>query len=298
MIAQANWEVITPSSVDESAPQLTSSRPHLNSTQSQTGPAMAGTTAAYGAEETALSAAELRSAQARARRAGMANPQTPWSPSESGANNYAQDMQAYRQHVASLEQARTVAAASYAPLIAIAEAPPPAQETPVASADAVATPIETAGNTAAAAQRTDIPPANTPVANAEANADIDRLLRNQEGPQDRPRETVATMSPMLVDTRQPASSDLRVESTGSEPPTGTAAGAGMQQPDAATQVGGTADAAAIASVAGSSGSVGQGSASEGGTVSAVELPPAPQATSTAPEAAPASAQASASTSGQ
>lgn len=299
MIAQANWEVVTPSSVDESAPQLTLSRSHLGTpsatASTRTGSAAVETTAAYTAQETTLSAADLRSRQARARTASLPNPQTPWSPNESGSNHYSQDMQAYRQHVASLEQARTVAAASYAPLIVIAEAPPPAPETPVASADAAATPSETvAANTAAPAPRTDIPPANTPVANAEASAEIDRLLRNPDAPQDRPREAVATMSPMLVDTRQPSSSDLRVETTGNEGPTGTT-GSAMQQPEASTQIGGTTDAAAVASVAGPSSPIPE---AQGATVSAMELPPAPQAAASAPEAAPASAQASSGTPAQ
>jgi hypothetical protein len=302
MIAQANWEVITPSSVDESAPQLTVSRSHLGTTptpattltQVQTGPAPAGTGAAYRAEESALSAADLRSRQARARRASLPNPQTPWSPNESGSNHYSQDMHAYRQHVASLEQARTVAAASYAPLIVIAEAPPPAPETPVASADAAAT---HAANTAAPAPRTDIPPANTPVANAEASAEADRLLRNPDAPQDRPRETVATMSPMLVDTRQPGTSDLRIETTNNDaptPPAGTASGASVQQPDAPNQVGGTTDTATVASVAGPSSSTAATSSAQAPTVSTIEMPAAPQAMSS-PETARASAQASSGT---
>jgi hypothetical protein len=305
MIAQANWEVMTPSSVDESAPQLTVSGSHLGttpataSTQAQTASRSAGTTAAYTADETTLSAADLRARQARARTASLPNPQTPWSPNESGTNDFSQDTQEYRQHVASLEQARTVAAASYAPLIAIAEAPPPAPETPVASAaDASAPGAETVARNDAQPQRTDTPVANTPVANAEGSAEIDRLLKNPDTPQDRPPETVATMSPMLVDTRQPAASDLRVESTGNEGPAGTGSGSAMQQPDTSTQVGGTSEPSTVATVAGPSNPMSETSAGQAPTVSPVEMPTAPQATSTAPETAAPSGQASSGTTPQ
>ena len=304
MIAQANWEVVTPSSVDESAPQLTNSRSHLGTapamaaSHAQTASAAPATSAAYTAPETTLSAADLRARQARARTASLPNPQTPWSPNESGANHYSQDMQSYRQQVASLEQARTVAANSYAPLIAIAEAPPPAPETPVARATDPSAPApDTVARTDAPAPRTDTPVANTPVANAEANADIDRLLKNTDTPQDRPRETVATMSPMLVDTRQPAASDLRVEGAGTEGPAGTGAGSAMQQPDASTQVGGTSDAAAVASVAGPSGPVIESSAAQTPAAPAGDMAAVSQATS-APEAAAASAPAASGTTAQ
>jgi hypothetical protein len=311
MLAQAkgHWEVITPSSVDESAPQLSVSGSHLGTTpastamQVQTAPAPVETTAAYTAQETTWSASELRNRQARARRAGMPNPQTPWSPNESGSNHYAEDMQAHRQHVASLEQARIAAAASYAPLIAMAEAPP-APETPVASADASAMRPETpAAGTEGPAPRTQTPVANTPVANAEASAEIDRLLRNPDAPQDRNREAVVVVNPALVDTRQSAVSELRVETTGNESTGADASGASApaSSPETSSQIGGTADPAAVASVAGSSTTtspMGESSASQGATVSAVELPPAPQASSTAAEASPASGQASSGTPAQ
>lgn len=71
-------EAITPHSVSESAPWMT-------------------------AEET-------RARHTKANYASMPNPQSPWSPNESGPANYAEDMRERVQHVASVEQARVAVA--------------------------------------------------------------------------------------------------------------------------------------------------------------------------------------------
>jgi hypothetical protein len=114
--SMGHWEVATPSSVDESAPSLAAERSHLG--MGHAGAAhMASATfeviTPSSSDESApwLTAEEQRSHHAPAIVAGvgMPNPQTPWSPNESGPADYAGDMQAYSEHLASVEQAHFAA---------------------------------------------------------------------------------------------------------------------------------------------------------------------------------------------
>jgi len=204
--AAGHWEVMTPSSVSESAPQLLSSS-HLppapvsanivaTATDVETAPSTGATTSAA-VEHSAQPARSEGRRQIAAQRkhtartgGGMPNPQTPWSPNESGEPNYAQEMQAYRQQVASVEQARIATAESYAPQPAVAQLEP--------------TPVD-----------------------KEAAAEVDRLLANPSTPpSDREPAAVARVSPALVDSRVPGTSELRVESTTPEQPAPDAAAVG------------------------------------------------------------------------
>jgi hypothetical protein len=193
LAATAHWEVITPSSVSESAPQLLSAS-HLPPAPPSASTAMAAeanTPVAY-TETATTSSAEIsgrgsrtnerrqRSATPRshiARAGGMANPQTPYSPNESGEQRYTQEMQEYKQQLASVEQARIATAESYAPPPAVAQVEP------------------------------------ARVQNDAAAAEVDRLLATPATPTpDRDQQTVATVTPALVDSRASATNDLRVES--------------------------------------------------------------------------------------
>jgi hypothetical protein len=189
--AAGNWEVMTPSSVSESAPQLLAG-PHLPPAPADaaTTVADASTPLAYTEAATAPAVEDsgraVRSAAQRQRiatrshvaRGGMPNPQTPYSPNESGEQRYTQEMQAYQQHLASVEQARIATAESYAPAPAVAQ-------------------LETA-----------------PV-DKDAAAEVDRLLATLAiPPADREREAVATVTPALVDSRASTSNELRMDTAG------------------------------------------------------------------------------------
>ena len=111
-----HWEVAAPSSVDESAPWHATERSHLGTAHAgatHTASATFEVITPSSSNESApwLTAEEQRSHHAPAIVAGvgMANPQTPWSPNESGPADYAGDMQAYSEHVASVEQAHMAA---------------------------------------------------------------------------------------------------------------------------------------------------------------------------------------------
>ena len=213
-----HWEVITPSSVDESAPHLAFSRSHLG-TPRAAGSIQASVSAPQYTEAAAVGATSEASMtsvtgdkrqRTAARRMSLPNPQTPWSPNESGPNHYSEDMRSYARHVAAVEQARVAAAASYVETpVASAETSPAVAASAVGSTTtATESAVAGVGGTAAAASAT------TPVASTETSAEIDRLLRDPSAPADREREPVASVNPALVDTRQPGTTDLRPESSG------------------------------------------------------------------------------------
>jgi hypothetical protein len=264
--AAGHWEVMTPSSVSESAPQLLAG-PHLPAAPADASIAVADTEAntpvAYQGAVTARSAEDnihaMRAANQRqrsatrshiARAGGMPNPQTPYSPNESGEQRYTDEMQAYKQHLASVEQARIATAESYAPAPAVAQLEP--------------APVD-----------------------KEAAAEVDRLLATVAiPPADREREAVATVAPALVDSRASTSNELRVDTattgeSGASEITATA-------PVETTATTGAAEAAALTpnTVPGMpSGPIGTIAPAETSTVAAA--PSAPAAETTPIEAAPA-----------
>jgi hypothetical protein len=209
--AAGHWEVMTPSSVSESAPQLLAG-PHLPPADAVTtvANADASTPVAYTEAVTAPAVEDsgrtVRAVSQRQRSAtrshvahggGMANPQTPYSPNESGEQRYTEEMQAYQQHLASVEQARIATAESYAPAPAVAQ-------------------LETA-----------------PV-DKDTAGEVDRLLAAPTNPPaDRERESVATVTPALVDSRTSPGNELRVEgATTGEPAHGVGAATGEAARDA------------------------------------------------------------------
>jgi hypothetical protein len=120
-----HWEIATPSSVDESAPWLAAERSHFgtgNAGATHMASATFEVITPSASDESApwLTAEEQRSHHAPAIVAGtgMPNPQTPWSPNESGPADYAGDMQAYSEHLASVEQAHFAALESRTELLA------------------------------------------------------------------------------------------------------------------------------------------------------------------------------------
>jgi hypothetical protein len=271
-----HWEVITPSSPNEAAPQLAFSRSHLGSAptlaaaQTETATAVAEVVTPLSVDESpAWPTAETRRKERAALRTkvvSLPNPQTPWSPNESGPDRYAEDMRAYRQHVASVEQARIATAAANA----------------ASEAAAVA-----------AAQPAPVDPATT--------AELDRLLANPSStPRD--REAVATVSPALVDSRQSAATELRPETAPSDRPAPEAAASSMPADAARTAeaapapapIGANTVAAASSSVSGSTAAVSVAPAPlVAAPIAAIDTP-APAGTMAAPEAAaqpPASAPA-------
>jgi hypothetical protein len=225
-----HWEVITPSSPNEAAPHLTLSRSHLGTPPARvvvTATAEADAPAAYAEVSTPPSAdararsntvdsRHQRSTRARSAAASMPNPQTPWSPNESGPNNYAADMQKQTQHLASVAEAHRIAAASYepAPIVATVETP----------------------------------------TSPEAAAAVDRALAaTPDAPKEGDRESVAAINPALVDSRQGVAPELRVENVPSEPPAPGSAPVAAQGTVPNEPVGTTAAAAAVSSaVAGGS----------------------------------------------
>ena len=231
-----HWEVVTPSSPNESAPHLFFTRSHLGSApaavavQMESPAALAEVITPLSAQEsmygrTADDRRQPRAA-ARTRTASLPNPRTPWSPNESGTNHYAQEMQAYREHVASVEQTRIAVAAADADAAAA-----------VAAADAAA--AAAAANAAAAVAT--VEPATVDGATA---AQIDRLLASSPGtpaPTERDRESVAAVNPALVDSRQSATTELRVDTPPADRPIPDAAASGLPQEAERT---GTAQSAA------------------------------------------------------
>lgn len=279
-----HWEVATPSSPNESAPHLFFTRSHLGSApaavavQMESPAPLAEATTPLSAQESMYgrTAADRRQprAAARTRAASLPNPQTPWSPNESGTNHYAQEMQAYRQHVASVEQTRIAVAAADADAAAA-----------VAAADAAA-----AANAAAAVAT--VEPATVDGATA---AQIDRLLASSPGtpaPTERDRESVAAVNPALVDSRQSATTELRVDTPPADRPIPDAAASGLPQEAERT---GTAQSAAAPYQTGASTVAAASSAIMGGnpevSVGAAPMPAtpaaAPAATTEAPTASPA-----------
>jgi hypothetical protein len=127
----------------------------------------------------------------------MANPQTPYSPNESGEERYTAQIEAYQEHLASVEQARIATAESYAPAPAVAQLEP--------------APVD-----------------------KEAAAEVDRLLATPTTPPaDRDRESVATVTPALVDSRTSPVNELQVEgATTGEPARDASAVTGEAAPDA------------------------------------------------------------------
>jgi hypothetical protein len=264
-----HWEVITPSSPNEAAPQLAFSRSHLGSapamaaSQTETQTVVAEVVTPLSVDESpAWPTAETRRRERVALRTeavSLANPQTPWSPNESGPARYGEDMQAYRQHVASVDQARIATAAADA----------------AAAAAAVA---------AAQPQPQPVDPATT--------AQLDRLLVNPSNtPTERDREAVAT-APALVDSRQSAATELRPEPIPSDRPAPEATPSAMpadsqRMPEAANtpaQVGANTVAAASSSVSGSTAEVSIAPApSPQAPIVALDTP-APSATTAALEA--------------
>ena len=242
-VAQAetgHWEVVTPSSPNEAAPHLAFSRSHLGNTpgvaatQPDAPVAVAEVVTPLSVDESApwlTTQDKLRQHRAatRTRLASLPNPQTPWSPNESGANRYTEDMQAYRQHVASVEQTRnaTIAANQAAEAAAVAAAKAAAEAAAVASAQpAPADPTTT--------------------------AELDRLLKNPSStPGERDREAVATANPALVDSRQSASTALRPETVPPASPAPEAAASGLPAPETAGSSVPAPEAAASSVAAGS-----------------------------------------------
>ena len=189
--AAGHWEVMTPSSVSESAPQLLPG-PHLPPAPAAANIAAADVEAntATGYTETVTARSvegggqsvrtvsrQHNTTRSRISRAGgMPNPQTPYSPNESGEERYTEQMDAYQEHLASVEQARIATAESYAPAPAVAQLEP--------------TPVD-----------------------KEAAAEVDRLLATPATPPgDRDRESVARVNPALVDSRTSPANELQVES--------------------------------------------------------------------------------------
>jgi hypothetical protein len=189
--AAGHWEVITPLSVSESAPQLLAG-PHLPAAPAEASIAVvdagANTPVAYQeaamARSTEDSIHAVKAVTQRQRSAtrshiagagGMPNPQTPYSPNESGEQRYTDEVQTYKQHLASVERARIATAESYAPAPAVAQLEP--------------APVD-----------------------KEAAAEVDRLLATLAiPPADPERETVATVTPALVDSRGSTRNELRVD---------------------------------------------------------------------------------------
>ena len=218
-----HWEVVTPSSPNESAPHLFFSRSHPASApaavavQMESPAPLAEVSTPLSAQEsmygrTADDRRQPRAA-ARMRAASLPNPQTPWSPNESGTNHYAEEMQAYRQHVASVEQTRIA----------------------VAAADADAAAAVAAANAAAAVAT--VEPATVDGATA---AQIDRLLASSPGtpaPTERDRESVAAVNPALVDSRQSATTELRVDTPPADRPIPDAAASASGLPQEAERTG-------------------------------------------------------------
>jgi hypothetical protein len=175
-----HWEVVTPASVDESAPSLTGRVSHLGtggaSTQTQVAAAPAEVITPASVDESApsLTVKDNRQRTTHVRAASLPNPQTPWSPNESGANRYAEDMQFHADQAAAVEQAQIAAAASH---------------------------TETAAAT-------------------ETSLEVDRLLVGGSDQPGEPgeRETLA-VAPALVDSRMPGvTREIEVEKEPSLPP--------------------------------------------------------------------------------
>jgi hypothetical protein len=269
-VGTGHWEVTTPSSPNEAAPQLAFSRSHLGSApavataQTETPTPVAEVVTPLSVDESApwLTVEDKRKQRAavRTKVVSLANPQTPWSPNESGTDRYAQDMREYREHVASVEQARIQTAAADAANAAAA---------------------------VAAAQPTPVEPATT--------AELDRLLTNPSNtPPERDREALATANPALVDSRQTAATELRPETAPSDRPAPEAAPSGMPAESARTaeaanapaQVGANTVAAASSSVSGSTAEVSIAPAPSPETPIVAAETPALSTTAAAPEVPP------------
>jgi hypothetical protein len=290
-----HWEVMTPASPNEAAPQLAFSRTHLGgapsiaATQTEAPAAVAQVTTPLSVDESAPSriAQDKRQPRAatRAKVVSLPNPQTPWSPNESGANRYTEDMQAYRQHVASVEQAHIAVAAANAAAEAAAVAAAKAE------ADAAAL---------AAAQPASVDPATT--------AQLDRLLTNPSNtPPERDREAVATANPALVDSRQSPTTALRPENIPPASPAPEAAPSGVPAPVSAAPGVPPSEAAASslpaetarpvdAAIAGPIGASSMAAASSSVAGSTADVSVTPAASPETPVAAAATPAASTSTS--
>jgi hypothetical protein len=185
-MSMGHWEVAAPSSIDESAPWLAADRSHLGtayagSTYTASAPIEVITPSSVDESAPWMTAEMQRQLYAGTivASAGMPNPHTPWSPNESGANNYAGEMQSYVEHVASVDQAHIAAVES----------------------------------------RTET------FASGATESEIDRLLLGSSELPAEPgdREQVASVTPGLLDSRQPAmSGELTTEGGVDVPDTGAA----------------------------------------------------------------------------
>jgi hypothetical protein len=298
-----HWEVMTPSSPNEAAPQLAFSRTHLGgassiaATRAEAAAPVAQVAAPLSVDESAPSriAQDKRQPRAatRAKVVSLPNPQTPWSPNESGANRYTEDMQAYRQHVASVEQAHIAVAAANAAAEAAAVAAAKAEADAVAAAKA-----EADAAALAAAQPPSVDPATT--------AQLDRLLTDPSNtPPQRDREAVATANPALVDSRQSATTALRPENIPPASPAPEAAPSGVPAPVSAAPGVPTSEAAASslpaatarpadAAIAGPIGASSMAAASSSVAGSTADVSVTPAASPETPVAAAASPAASTS----